>query len=311
MASNINPNQIDGTFPVAGQDNDSQGFRNNFTNIGNNLGIAASEISDLQSKAILSAPLTTVPGSGTNNLAGASISNFTIKQAGYALNNLGTVPTSATLDISTGNVQEITTGGSITIAFASTWPTVGKYASMILWLNVASTAHTVTVPVTNPGVTLGLSSIVGANSATGVISFNQVGTYVFEFSTIDGGNNIEIRDLARNYNNIQGNLTVNGGYINTNYLYLLTTTGSTVNANVMYNNYYIDSTNSATISSQTINIPYGVEDGRTLNISALCPITTTTFTGGNIKYVSSNYFSAGNVNLKLQYNLSGNVWFRN
>ena len=33
MASNINPNNIDGTYPVAGQDNDSQGFRTNFTNI--------------------------------------------------------------------------------------------------------------------------------------------------------------------------------------------------------------------------------------------------------------------------------------
>ena len=30
MASNINPNNIDTTYPVAGQDNDSQGFRDNF-----------------------------------------------------------------------------------------------------------------------------------------------------------------------------------------------------------------------------------------------------------------------------------------
>ena len=33
MASSINPNNIDTTYPVAGQDNDSQGFRDNFTNI--------------------------------------------------------------------------------------------------------------------------------------------------------------------------------------------------------------------------------------------------------------------------------------
>ena len=30
---NINVNNIDGSFPVAGQDNDTQGFRDNFTNI--------------------------------------------------------------------------------------------------------------------------------------------------------------------------------------------------------------------------------------------------------------------------------------
>ena len=35
MASNINAFNIDGTFPIAGQDNPSQGFRDNFTNIKN------------------------------------------------------------------------------------------------------------------------------------------------------------------------------------------------------------------------------------------------------------------------------------
>jgi hypothetical protein len=34
--SNINPNNINGSYPIAGQDNDSQGFRDNFTNILNN-----------------------------------------------------------------------------------------------------------------------------------------------------------------------------------------------------------------------------------------------------------------------------------
>jgi hypothetical protein len=49
MSSNINPNNINGNYPVAGQDNDSQGFRDNFTNILNNFAFAASEISALQS----------------------------------------------------------------------------------------------------------------------------------------------------------------------------------------------------------------------------------------------------------------------
>ena len=33
MASNINTNTIDENYPVAGIDNDSQGFRDNFTSI--------------------------------------------------------------------------------------------------------------------------------------------------------------------------------------------------------------------------------------------------------------------------------------
>lgn len=49
MSSNINPNNINGNFPVAGQDNDSQGFRDNFTNILNNFSFASTEITALQS----------------------------------------------------------------------------------------------------------------------------------------------------------------------------------------------------------------------------------------------------------------------
>jgi hypothetical protein len=48
MSSNINPNNINGNYPVAGQDNDSQGFRDNFTNILNNFSFAQQEITDLQ-----------------------------------------------------------------------------------------------------------------------------------------------------------------------------------------------------------------------------------------------------------------------
>jgi hypothetical protein len=50
MASNINPNNIDITYPIAGQDNDTQGFRTNFTNIRNNFNVASSEITAAQAK---------------------------------------------------------------------------------------------------------------------------------------------------------------------------------------------------------------------------------------------------------------------
>lgn len=48
MASNINPYNIDHTFPVAGQDNDSQGFRDNFTNTRNNFIQTKAEVESLQ-----------------------------------------------------------------------------------------------------------------------------------------------------------------------------------------------------------------------------------------------------------------------
>ena len=58
MTSAINPNNINGAYPVAGQDNNSQGFRDNFTNTGTNFQYAANEITDLQNKVIVSAQLT-------------------------------------------------------------------------------------------------------------------------------------------------------------------------------------------------------------------------------------------------------------
>lgn len=48
MASSINTTNLDALYPVAGVDNDSQGFRDNFANIKTNLETAATEITDLQ-----------------------------------------------------------------------------------------------------------------------------------------------------------------------------------------------------------------------------------------------------------------------
>jgi hypothetical protein len=54
MASNITATTIDADYPVAGQDNDSQGFRDNFSLIKNSLLSAKSEIEDLQNNTIKS-----------------------------------------------------------------------------------------------------------------------------------------------------------------------------------------------------------------------------------------------------------------
>ncbi len=56
MASNIVPGNIDGSYPKAGQDNSSQGFRDNLTETKKNFTTSASEITALQTnKASLNA----------------------------------------------------------------------------------------------------------------------------------------------------------------------------------------------------------------------------------------------------------------
>ena len=104
MSSNINPNNIDTTYPIAGQDNDSQGFRDNFTNIKTNFQYAEDEISDLQTKVILKSALT-----GTtldNDMGGAPISNATLNGA-------------RTTRVSLGNASTQTVPGTIPVDYAA------------------------------------------------------------------------------------------------------------------------------------------------------------------------------------------------
>lgn len=189
MASQINPNNIDTTYPVAGQDNDSQGFRDNFTNIAQNFSYASAEITDLQSKAILKAPLTgtTLNNNFNNNL----ISNFQYLTASMPRAALGTV-TTATLNFAASSYYTLTTGGNVTVAF-SNFAAAGQTCVIRLQVSVASIGHTLILPNT---VSVGTTNLQGFASNT--ITFNQTGVYEFEFETSDGGSTISIFDLNRN-----------------------------------------------------------------------------------------------------------------
>ena len=204
MASNINPYNIDGTYPIAGQDNSSQGFRDNFTNIKNNLTYAQQEISDLQAKALLKSALT--GGSLTNNMAGTVLQSPQLLGYSETFVNKGNVGGAVTIDFSAGNYQQILTTNSIALVF-SNFPATGSYGAVKVLIQITDPSYTVTLPVTNPGVTQNVSQVVGLNATTGVMSFDVAGYYVFEFSTVNNGQDILIRDLTRNAN------FFNGGYV--------------------------------------------------------------------------------------------------
>lgn len=190
MTSQINPNDIDGAYPVAGQDNDSQGFRDNFTNTATNFQYAADEITDLQNNVVLKAALT-----GTtldNNLNGQPLYNFEASQVSGTALLIGTTSGTVTLDWDSGSYQTLTTSGSVTLGFTN-FPAAGVAASIVLQITVASTAHTLTLPA---AVSIGTSNLQGY--ASNIITFNKTGTYTFEFSTVTGGSTVTIIDLNRN-----------------------------------------------------------------------------------------------------------------
>jgi hypothetical protein len=203
MASNINPYSVDGTFPIAGQDNSSQGFRDNFTNIQNNFIAAENEISDLQTKALVTSALN---GQNLNNdMAGTQIRRPQLSAWTQSYLDLGAVNGTAILDFGStssgngANFQKITTAGPVTLNFIN-WPaTVGTgavgYGVMRVWIVVTNVAHTVTLPA---NVDIAVVDIAGYDITTQKITFDAPGNYIFDISSINSGADYLIFDVTRN-----------------------------------------------------------------------------------------------------------------
>jgi hypothetical protein len=197
MASNINANNIDGFYPVAGQDNDSQGFRDNFTNTRTNFQFAADEITDLQQKVIVKAPL---QGGGNieqiNNMGGQPLINFRAQDVAFTRVPLGNITGTQNIVYSLGSYQTLNTAGNVTLNFID-WPD----ANLVGEVNIsvfANAAHTLTLTSLqrweNVTGTQG-ANIVGNTSA--VINFPTTGEYTFTVSTDDGGNTLKLSEVNK------------------------------------------------------------------------------------------------------------------
>ena len=189
MSSSINPNNIDGNFPVAGQPNNTQGFRDNFTNIKTNFATAATEITDLENKGIFKSALTGT--SLDNNMADNLIYAAAIRDFSAVAVQLTATSGTITVDYSAGHYQAINTTGSISLSFTN-FPASGAAGVIRLSIAITNTAYTLTLPA---AVSLGTTGLQGY--AANVITFAATGTYGFGFSTTDSGTTITIFDLNR------------------------------------------------------------------------------------------------------------------
>lgn len=191
MTSAINPNNIDGAYPVAGQDNNSQGFRDNFTNTATNFQYAADEISDLQAKVVLKQAL-----NGTvlnNDMQGSILSNAQLQDMSQTRVALGSLSGAVTVNYSAGSVQTVTTNGSISLLFTN-WPAAGATGTVAVQVTVSNVAHTLTIPT---AVSVNNAGIQGINTSTNVITFAALGTYTFVFSTSDGGTTVTVNETNK------------------------------------------------------------------------------------------------------------------
>lgn len=198
MTSTINTNGIDGNYPVPGQNNNSQGFRDNFTAIKNNLNTAESEISDLQSNAVLKGPLTGIPLD--NNMANTLISNAAVRTFRNTTYNLGNnVSGTVVVDCTLGDVQFATITGNTTFQFAGWAPTSTKH-TITLDLTVANTEAFLMFPaeVVGSGDILENNIEVSGNLAIAKAP-HDVTNLIYDFSTIDCGNTILVEPVNRSY----------------------------------------------------------------------------------------------------------------
>jgi len=191
MTSQINPNNIDGTYPVAGQPNNTQGFRDNFTATKTNFSAAATEITDLQNNGIFKAALsgTTLDNNMSDNLI------YAVKLNDVSFTALTQTATSGTItiDYSAAAWQTLAPAGNCSLAFTN-WPASGSYGVVNLEMVITNTAYTLTLPTS---VVNGLLGLAGYNSGTRTITFYQTGNFTYSFSSVDGGTTIQITDFDR------------------------------------------------------------------------------------------------------------------
>ena len=186
MASNIVPGNVDGTFPKAGQDNSSQGFRDNFSATKNNFTEAKTEIEALQTnKASLNA---------SSDFADNEVTRAKFKDTSETIYAHGTTGGAIILNHGNGHYQTITTNASITLSFTN-WPATATLGKIILDVTCASVAHTLTIP----SAVMVADNVTGGDGSSDTITFPDTKRFLYEFLTPDGGTTILMQQIGKIY----------------------------------------------------------------------------------------------------------------
>ena len=186
MASKIVPGNIDGTFPKAGQDNSSQGFRDNFNSTKTSLTEAKTEIEDLQNNKAAT--------NTANDFTDNEITRAKFKDTSESVYAHGTAGGVITLNHTNGHYQTLTTNASITLSF-SNLPSTNSVGRIILDVNVVSNGHTITIPT----AVLVSGNVSGGDGSSNTITVPTSGRYLYEFLTPDSGTTILMHQLGNNY----------------------------------------------------------------------------------------------------------------
>lgn len=183
MANNpslVDPSGINTNFPVAGQNNSSQGFRDNFTVIKGALNRCRTELTELRN-ILISEDQPPVyfeanVDAGYDPLIHAQLVSFSERYFDY-----GTINTNIfQLDFDKGNWQHVTFTQTVNLLLRN-FPTGKQVGRVRLWVEITDTLHQIILP---NGIEYG--------NAVNWISGNRivwpaVGHYLIDFISVDPG----------------------------------------------------------------------------------------------------------------------------
>lgn len=194
MTSQINPesNNYDAAYPVAGQDNNTIGFRQNFASIQQNFQYAKDEITALQTNTVQAG------GNVLNDLNGAVLYDAKLQNQSYADINLGNTANIANVNYTVAAYQTLTPTADTTISFSG----LPANAAAVLTLSIeAKASSNIATPytITIPNASSSTSGVIGLSGNT--LSFprtnsTNAGTHTYQLLTTTGGSAFTITPLS-------------------------------------------------------------------------------------------------------------------
>jgi hypothetical protein len=206
--STINTNGLDVNYPIPGINNNSQGFRNNFTNIKQNLDIASAEITDLETSVVVKNAIGTA--AIDNNMANVLIANASTLGFRSTMYNLGgSISGGILVDLGIADVHYGTLGGNVLFSFGNWAPTgtLSKVTLMISTGNVAANYYMqfpseVIFSSDDYGTTL-LNNFANVGNLATLTFPHNCTQLVFDCYSTDCGNSIYITPVNRPYQSTQ------------------------------------------------------------------------------------------------------------
>jgi hypothetical protein len=178
MVSQINFSSIDSTYPIAGKDNDTQGFRDNFGYIKEGLQIAQGELTSLQNNSALT--------NTDNNFNNNTISGAVFNNNSDLYFDGGTIASLTTVTYGNGPYQRFSINSTLTLTLS--FPTTGNQVYRLrVELIGNDSPYTVSFGASNGGTIIKSTR---ATSGSPVIINSSETPLVVEFWTHDSGQTV-------------------------------------------------------------------------------------------------------------------------